>query len=115
MIDIMATLMAVFMFTTPMMTNGIDLDLPKAGDHAPSSPEHAMVVSVDKAGNYYLSEDKMKLDRIIVRLAAMRAENPKLWVVIAGDTHADYGAVMRAMGGLKDAGFESVSLQTKTE
>lgn len=115
MIDIMSTLLAVFMFTTPMMTNGIDLDLPKAGDHVASSPEHAMVISVDKSGNYYLSEDKTKLEQIILRLASMRAENPKLSVVIAGDTNANYGAVMRAMGGLKDAGFDSVSLQTKTQ
>jgi biopolymer transport protein TolR len=112
MIDIMTTLLAVFMVTTPMMTNGIDLDLPKAGDYVPSAADHAMILSVDKIGNYYLSDEKMDLEKIILRLAAMRAENPKLSVMIAGDIGADYGSVMRAMGGLKDAGFESVTLKT---
>jgi len=112
MIDVMATLLAVFMFTTPMMTNGIDLDLPAAGNHIASSPDHAMVLSVDKAGNYYLGEEKMKLEKIILKLASMRAENPKLVVMIAGDIRADYGAVMRAMGGLKDAGFGAITLKT---
>jgi biopolymer transport protein TolR len=115
MIDVMATLLAVFMFTTPMMTNGIDLDLPKAGASVASSPDHAMVLSVDKAGNYYLGEDKMKLEKIILKLASMRSENPKLSVMIAGDAGAGYGAVIRAMGGLKDAGFDSVSLETRAE
>jgi biopolymer transport protein TolR len=115
MIDIMATLLAVFMFTAPMMTGGIDLDLPEAGKSVAANPEHTMVVSVDKSGGYHLGEDKMNLEKIITRLAAMRSENPKLAVMIAGDAQADYGAVMRAMGGLKDAGFESVSLKTKTE
>jgi biopolymer transport protein TolR len=115
MIDVMATLLGVFMFTTPMMTSGIDLDLPAAGKSAASSPDHAMKLSVDKSGRYYLGEDEMALDKIILRLAAMRGENPKLSVMIAGDGAADYGAVMRAMGGLKDAGFESVSLETRAE
>jgi len=74
-----------------------------------------MTLSVDKHGNYYLAEDKMALDKIIRKLAAMRRENPKLSIVIAGDKLADYGAVIRAMGGLRDAGFDSVSLQTRTD
>lgn len=115
MIDVMATLLGVFMFTAPMMTNGVDLDLPRGGASAAESPDHAMKLSVDKTGRYYLAEDEMPLDKIILRLAAMRAENPKLSVMIAGDTAADYGVVMRAMGGLKDAGFESVSLETRAE
>jgi biopolymer transport protein TolR len=115
MIDVMATLLAVFMVTAPMMTGGIDLDLPKAGHGVASSPDHAMTLSVDKNGNYYLAEDKMALDKIIRKLAAMRRENPKLSIVIAGDKLADYGAVIRAMGGLRDAGFDIVSLQTRTD
>lgn len=111
MIDVMATLLAVFMFTAPMMTGGIDLDLPSAGQSTSSAADHAMVISVDKSGGYYLAEDKMALDKIILKLVSMRANNSKLVVMIAGDTKADYGAVMRAMGGLKDAGFESVSLK----
>lgn len=112
MIDIMTTLLAVFMVTTPMMINGIDLDLPRAGDYVPSASDRVMVLSVDKMGSFYLSDEKLNLEKIILRLAAMRAENPKLSVMIAGDVHANYGAVMQAMGGLKDAGFESVALKT---
>jgi biopolymer transport protein ExbD len=35
--------------------------------------------------------------------------------MISGDTHADYGAVMRAMGRLKDAGFQKVGLRTQVD
>ena len=115
MIDVMATLLAVFMVTAPMMTSGIDLDLPAAGGSVSSASDYAMILSVDRQGNYYLSEDRMALDAAVQRLAAMRAENPKLSVMIAGDERSDYGAVMRAMGSLRDAGFETVSLQTRIE
>lgn len=115
MIDVMTTLLAVFMVTTPMMTAGIDLDLPKAGRSAMTGMDHAIQISVDSAGRYYLSRDAMPLDDVVRRAAAMRTENPDLTVTISGDTRADYGAVMRAMGRLKDAGFQKVGLRTKID
>jgi len=115
MIDVMTTLLAVFMVTTPMMTSGIDLDLPRAGHSAMTGNDHAIQISVDSAGRYYLARDAMPLDDVVRRAAAMRTENPNLTVMISGDSLADYGAVMRAMGRLKDAGFQKVSLRTKID
>ena len=103
------------MVTTPMMTNGLDLDLPANGNHVSSESDTAMVISIDKGGTYYLGQTKMDLKSIIKKLVAMRAENPKMSVMIAGDVLANYGAVMRVMGGLKDAGFERVTLKTKVK
>lgn len=115
MIDVMTTLLAVFMVTTPMMTSGIDLDLPRAGKSAMTGNDHAIQISVDSVGRYYLAREAMPLDDVVRRAAAMRTENPDLTVMISGDTHADYGAVMRAMGRLKDAGFQKVGLRTQVD
>jgi len=115
MIDVMTTLLAVFMVTTPMMTSGIDLDLPAAGRSAMTGNDHAIQISVDSMGRYYLARDAMPLDDVVRRAAAMRTENPNLTVMISGDTRADYGAVMRAMGRLKDAGFQKVGLRTQID
>ncbi len=115
MIDVMTTLLAVFMITTPMMTSGIDLDLPAAGRSAMTGNDHAIQISVDANGKYYLAQEMLPLTDIVHRAAAMRTENPDLTVMISGDTHADYGAVMRAMGRLKDAGFQKVGLRTKID
>ncbi len=115
MIDVMTTLLAVFMVTTPMMTAGIDLELPRAGKSSMTGHDHAIQISVDSAGRYYLARDAMPLDDVVKRAAAMRTENPDLAITISGDTHADYGAVMRAMGRLKDAGFQRVGLKTQID
>lgn len=115
MIDVMTTLLAVFMVTTPMMTSGIDLDLPAAGRSTMTGNDHAIQISVDSMGRYYLARDAMPLDDVVRRAAAMRTENPNLTVMISGDTRADYGAVMRAMGRLKDAGFQKVGLRTQID
>ena len=115
MIDVMTVLLAVFMVTTPMMTTGIDLELPRAGVSAMTGNDHAIQISVDARGNYYLAETKLSRDDVVKRAVAMRGENPNLTIMISGDTHADYGAVMSMMGRLKDAGFQKVGLRTQPE
>ena len=104
MIDIMTTLLAVFMVTTPMMTTGIDIELPRAGTSAMTGNDHAIQISVDEKGNYYLLDTKLP-----------RGENPNLSITLSGDTHADYGAVMSMMGKLKDVGFQRVGLRTQID
>lgn len=115
MIDVMTTLLAVFMVTTPMMTTGIDIDLPRAGTSAMTGNDHAIQISVDSHGNYYLSDQRLLRDEIVKRAVAMRGENPNLAITLSGDTHADYGAVMSMMGKLKDVGFQRVGLRTKLD
>ena len=115
MIDIMTTLLAVFMVTTPMMTTGIDIDLPRAGNSTMTGNDHAVQISVDAHGNYYLLEQKVPRDEIVKRAIAMRGENPNLTIMLSGDSHADYGAVMSMMGKLKDVGFQRVGLRTKLD
>jgi len=115
MIDVMTVLLAVFMVTTPMMTNGIDLDLPNAGTTVLTGSDHAMQISVDAAGRYYLGSTQMSMDDVVRRAVAMRGENSALTIVINGDKRADYGAVMAVMGKLKSAGFSRVGLRTKLE
>ncbi|MCQ2562310.1 MAG: biopolymer transporter ExbD [Alphaproteobacteria bacterium] len=115
MIDVMTTLLAVFMVTTPMMTTGIDIELPKAGTSAMTGNDHAIQISIDSKGNYYLLEQKLSKEEIVKRAIAMRGENPNLTIMLSGDKHADYGAVMGIMGKLKDAGFQKVGLKTQLD
>ncbi len=115
MIDVMTVLLAVFVVTAPMLTSGIDLDLPKAGQSAMSGDDHAIQIGVDTGGRYFVGKEQRTRAEIVERLVAMRGENPKLTIMINGDKNANYGAVMSMMGALKDAGFQKVGLRTKLE
>ena len=115
MIDIMTTLLAVFMVTTPLMTAGIDIELPRAGKSAMTGNDHAIQISVDARGNYYLLDTQLPRDEIVKRAVAMRGENPNLAITLSGDARADYGAVMSMMGKLKDVGFQRVGLRTQLD
>ena len=113
MIDVMTTLLAVFMVTTPMLMSGIDIDLPRAGTSSLNGNDHAIQISIDAKGGYYLADQKLSSDEIVKRAIAMRGENPNLSITLSGDSHADYGAVMLMMGKLKDVGFQRVGLRTR--
>ncbi|MGI5845893.1 MAG: biopolymer transporter ExbD [Alphaproteobacteria bacterium] len=115
MIDVMTVLLAVFVVTAPMLTSGIDLDLPKAGRGTISGDDHAVQIGVDATGRYFVGKEQRSKQAIVDRLVAMRGENPKLTIMINGDRKANYGAVMSIMGALKDAGFQKVGLRTKLE
>jgi len=115
MIDIMTVLLAVFMIATPMLTTGIDLDLPKAGNSSMTGDDRALQISVDRAGNYFLGKNQLSREQVVTKAAAMRGENPKLTIMINGDRGTSYGAVMAMMGALKDAGFQKVGLRTKLD
>lgn len=115
MIDVMTVLLAVFMVTTPMLTTGIDLDLPRAGKSAVTGHDHAIQISVDTKGHYFLGEVQMPRDEVVAKAIAMRRENADLTIMINGDARADYGAVMSMMGKLKDAGFQKVGLRTQLD
>ncbi len=115
MIDVMTVLLAVFMVTTPMMTTGIDLDLPNAGHTTLTGNDHAIQISVDSSGRYFIGQQQLSRDDVVKRAIAMRGENSQLTIMINGDRRADYGAVMSVMGKLKDAGFQRVGLRTQLD
>ena len=115
MIDVMTVLLAVFMVTTPMMTTGIDLDLPNAGHTTLTGNDHAIQISVDSSGRYFIRQQQLSRDDVVKRAIAMRGENSQLTIMINGDRRADYGAVMSIMGKLKDAGFQRVGLRTQLD
>jgi len=115
MIDVMTVLLAVFMVSMPMLTSGIDLDLPQAGASALTGDDRALQISVDREGNYFLGTDRLSREDVVRRAVAMRGENPQLSIMINGDHSTSYGAVMQMMGALKDAGFARVGLRTRLE
>ena len=113
MIDVMSILMSVFMVTAPMLTTGMSIDLPKGGKTAIEGAEKAVDISIDKNGNIYIGKEKVLLKNLKNKLLFMLKQNPKLSIVISGDSKAQYGKIIEVMGDLKSAGFKKVGLKTQ--
>lgn len=115
LMDVMMVLLVVFMVAAPLMTSGIQLDLPKVGGKNLEGKETSINISVDKDGLYYIGESVVEDEEIVPKLEAIRGENDTLSVVISGDTTTSYGRVIGLMAMLKEAGFDKVGLKTEAK
>jgi biopolymer transport protein TolR len=121
-IDVMLVLLIIFMITAPLLTQGIKVDLPKAGAE-PLDPKLLknsipLVLSVDRGGALYLNkgggnpQTPLDADTVGTRAAAELRLDPELAVLVKADNHVEYGSVVRAMVILQKAGAKKVGFIT---
>ena len=112
LIDIMTSLLAIFMITAPLLTSGIPLNLPKGDGRQIEGQDKTLDISVDAKDNIYIGQSKIALNALVPKVSAIIAENPKMQMVISGDSRANYGTVIEVMALLRSAGFTQVGLKT---
>ena len=121
-IDVMLVLLIIFMITAPLLTQGVKVDLPKAGAE-PLDPKMLkdaipLVLSVDRSGALYLNQGggdpqrPLDADTVAVRAEAALRRNPELPVLVKADNRVEYGSVVRAMVILQKAGAKKVGFIT---
>ena len=113
-VDVMLVLLIVFMVTAPLLTVGVDVNLPKNdGDDLPDGK--IFYVSIKDDGSVYLQNQKVPLGKVAPRMQAVFKANPELTVYFRGDRNLEYGRVMDVVEALKDAGMQNLGLVTKPE
>ncbi|MEM7465543.1 MAG: protein TolR [Pseudomonadota bacterium] len=118
-IDVMLVLLIIFMITAPLITQGVKIDLPQAPSQViPPSEQEPVVVSVDKAGNYYIGigdnpEASIAGDVLIERVEKILKYKPETEFLVRGDENVAYGSVVGVMSLLQEAGVPNVGLVTE--
>lgn len=119
-IDVMLVLLVIFMVTTPLLTQGVAVDLPQASSNPVESKNlEPLVVTVDVNGNYYVSigddQDKpIDHETLVQRVAAVMQYKPGTPVLVRGDENVNYGKVVVAMSLIQKAGAPNVGLLTES-
>ena len=115
-IDVMLVLLVIFMITAPMLTQGVQVDLPQVSSEPIDSTEESdpIIVSVDRDGDYYLSvggeESSVDLDELADRVIILLERRPVTPVMVRGDRSVSYGQVVTLMSTLQMAGVSNVGL-----
>jgi biopolymer transport protein TolR len=118
-IDVMLVLLIIFMITAPLLTQGVNVDLPKgAAEPIEAQRIPPLVLSVDRAGRLYLNvgpEPQRPLDdsTVALRATATLQRNPQTQVLVKADRAVAYGRVVEAMVILQGAGARSVGFITE--
>ncbi len=119
-IDVMLVLLVIFMITAPMLTQGVDVELPNA-NAAPMQNDESdvLIASVDKDGNYYVDlggeQSSVSLEQLKSQVTKVLAQNPRLPILVRGDKNVPYGDVVGLMVALQGAGAPNVGLVTEPE
>ena len=115
LVDVMLVLLIIFMVTAPMMTQGVDVDLPRTTSRALRQQEEPMVVQINEDGVIHLGETEVSLILMRQELEKMPQEKKKEPVYLRADEQVPYGLVVQVMAQLKQAGFEKLGMVTRPD
>ena len=124
-IDVMLVLLVIFMVTAPMLTTGVDIDLPKAQTKSlQQGTQLPVIVSLKSDGQLYLStqdktDEPMSEAALIATLNNLQSQpqyqfdgKPNVNVMINADQSNQYGDIIQLMANLQQAGIQKVGLLT---
>ncbi|EKO3658042.1 ExbD/TolR family protein [Vibrio metschnikovii] len=123
-IDVMLVLLIIFMVTSPFITQGVEVELPRTtiaqstAELAGDSEASFIIVEVDQAGNLGLSVDDEEMQRglslqdLIVRVKAELSLKPDSPVAVGGDAATPYAEIVLVLDELSRAGVAKVGLLT---
>ena len=112
-VDVMLVLLIIFMVTAPLLTVGVQVDLPKASASVITGDDEPLTITVDAEGRIHLQDTMLTLEAVTPRLLAITGNNPDVRIFVRGDKAVDYGRVMAVMGTVNLAGFTKVALITE--
>lgn len=116
-IDVMLVLLIIFMVTAPLLTQGVDVELPQTEAAPLVIKDDPLTLTVDREGQITLNFGEKQgtplTDEEVVRIAGVMNRNkPDLMVLVEGDAKSDYQHVAKAMTLLQTAGIKKIGFVT---
>ncbi|MCL7486637.1 MAG: protein TolR [Desulfobulbaceae bacterium] len=115
LVDVMLVLLIIFMVTAPMMTQGLEVNLPETTTKALRQKEEPLMISMDKDGNIKLGNVSASPQYLWEQLNGMSEEEKKNPIFLRADKDVPYGKVVVLMADIKRAGFEKLGMLTQPE
>lgn len=125
-IDVMLVLLVIFMMTTPIIEQGVEVDLPQAESNMVTYAEQLpTVITIDKQGNYYINSlhdtdsadleegEKVSLSVAIGRVMARLDTYPQMKVFLRADKEVNYGIAVQLMALLGQNGVDKIGIMTE--
>ena len=111
-IDVMLVLLIIFMVTAPMMSQGIDVNLPKTAASGMNMPDEPFIIFVKSNSQVEISETPVQVSELKQKLSVIFANRKDKQIFLQADAKVDYGIVAEVIGEIRAAGIFNVSLVT---
>ena len=114
LIDTALTLLIIFMVTTPMLQNSINVDLPKGKSQEDTGTKQELVINIDKEENIFFNNEKIELKELNQAIKNQIGDNLDQVVFVKGDESIKYGKLIDVVDSIKYiGGLKNVVLATK--
>jgi len=110
LVDVMLVLLIVFMVTAPLMTSGVNIDLPKTDAKPLNSDSEPLTVSINGSGKIFLQDSEVDMATLVTKLNAIANGDTSRRIFVRGDKGIAYGEVMQVMATIAQGGFTKVAL-----
>jgi len=116
MVDVMLVLLIIFMVITPMLHQGVPVDLARTYNPmamSDASRPDALIVSVMRDGRMFLGNESVTSEALTHKVQDTMANRANKTVYIRADARARYGALVNAVDDLRSAGVDQLGLLTE--
>jgi len=112
LIDLVLTVLFFYMIVSPMMSRGLDVNLPRSEANT-IKPEDRIVITVTRDQEIFVEKERVAAAKLGGILAAIRKSKPKINVYLRADKNAPYGAVVNVMDTVKRSGIDRLGMVTE--
>lgn len=121
-IDVMLVLLVIFMITAPLLSQGVQINLPQATSKPLADSKRPMIISVNVQGKYFLNTaanpsqplpPDVLVNQINAQLSIDKQQNKQRAILIKGDRDTSYGKIIQVMAFLQSSGIDEVGLITE--
>ena len=109
-VDVMLVLLIIFMVTAPLLTVGVQVDLPESAADSLPDDQEPLTITINSKGEIYIQEHKVNYQKIVPKLLAIAKNRTDTRIYVRGDKTINYGRVLEIMGLLSGSGFTKVAL-----
>ena len=109
-VDVMLVLLIVFMVTAPLLTVGVQGDLPESSADSLPEEQEPFTLTINSKGEIFIQEAKVDYDNVIAKILAVSKNRTDTRIYVRGDKTINYGRVLEVMGMLSGSGFTKVAL-----
>ncbi|HBH28386.1 MAG: protein TolR [Desulfofustis sp. PB-SRB1] len=113
LVDVMLVLLIIFMVTAPMMTQGLDVDLPKTTSKSLRQEENPIIVTIAEDGTISLGEISLSQNVLFDELYRYNPADKEEPIYLKADKDVAYGVVVSIMADIKRAGFDKLGMITE--
>ncbi len=111
-VDVMLVLLIIFMVSAPLLTVGVEVNLPETNAGSVDSDAKPLTLSIDKDGKIFLQESEISLEELAPRLAAVTEARDKFEtrIFIRGDSSSPYDTIAKVLGEISAAGYKKFTM-----